>query len=102
MTSASIESIETAKGAGFENHRIRVSVLMFAKARELAGLSEVSLEVDEGATTADCLKILVSTYDKLQSITESMVLALNHDYVENPVVVNDGDELALIPPISGG
>lgn len=79
-----------------------VQALLFARAQELAGVSEVTLEIQEGWTTANCFDAVVSKYPALQSISSCMMVALNHNYVTEPVAVKDGDELALIPPISGG
>lgn len=79
-----------------------VQALLFARAQELAGVSEVALEIQEGWTTATCFAAVVAKYPALESISSCIMVALNHDYVTEPVPVKDGDELALIPPISGG
>lgn len=79
-----------------------VQALLFARAQELAGVSAVALEIQEGWTTANCFGAVVAKYPALKSISSCMMVALNHEYVTEPVLVKDGDELALIPPISGG
>ncbi|KAG0581879.1 hypothetical protein M758_3G016500 [Ceratodon purpureus] len=79
-----------------------VQALLFARAQELAGVSAVALEIQEGWTTANCFAAVVAKYPALKAISSCMMVALNHDYVTEPVLVKDGDELALIPPISGG
>ena len=80
----------------------KVQVLFFARARELAGVSEVTLEIEDGWTTLHCFEAIVAKFPALKPITSCIVVALNQSYVSEPVGVKDGDELALIPPISGG
>lgn len=79
-----------------------VQVLLFARARELAGVSEVTLEIEDGWTTLHCFEAIVAKFPDLKPISSCIVVALNQSYVSEPVSVKDGDELALIPPISGG
>ncbi|KAL3678650.1 hypothetical protein R1sor_021606 [Riccia sorocarpa] len=87
-------------GAPVDENKVRVKVLLFARARELVGGSEVDLDVKEGATTADCVAELTNRFGALEVMRDSIVVALNFDYVTEPVKVKDGDELAIIPPIS--
>lgn len=79
-----------------------VQALFFARAQELAGVSEITLEIQDGWTTANCFEAVIAKYPALKAISSCLIVALNHDYVTEPVVVKHGDELALIPPISGG
>lgn len=81
---------------------LKVKVLMFARARELAGTSELELLMPEGCTTAECVTELAAKFPPVETIQDCIVLALNLNYITDPVKVKDGDELAIIPPISGG
>ena len=91
-----------------EKSVIKVKVLFFASAREAAGdVTSVELELKEGMKTSDLRKRLASLYPKLSSMAldeDNLTLALNEEYVtsgQNPPL-NNGDTIALIPPISGG
>ncbi len=81
-------------------HRIR----LFAMLREQAGSNTVEVEVDEMATVADALRRLAEQQPALAPAIASMplVMAVNNEYATAETVLAAGDELALIPPVSGG
>lgn len=76
---------------------MRVSVRLFAGLRERAGTGELELELPERATVADALARLDPLADGLP-----LVLAVNREYADRARVLEPGDELAAIPPVSGG
>lgn len=76
---------------------MHVRVRLFAGLRERAGADEVELELPEGALVSDAL-------ERLSAVTDGMrvVMAVNHEYADPQATLEPGDELALIPPVSGG
>jgi molybdenum cofactor biosynthesis protein MoaC len=82
---------------------MQVELRLFAIFRERAGRESLSLELDEGATVADAIAA-AAREPGLGEILEQMPhrAALNREYVEVEAPVHGGDELALIPPVSGG
>ena len=70
---------------------------LFAALRERAGVDVLALELPDGACVGDALDRLVDVTDGVP-----VVMAVNHEYADRAVALAAGDELALIPPVSGG
>ena len=85
-----------------DSGRIRVRARLFAIQRELAGRREVALELAPGATPADGWDALVAIVPALAPGRSSVRFARNGEYVDADEPLADGDELAVIPPVSGG
>lgn len=82
---------------------MRVRLLFFARARELAGAGETEVEVDKEASAAAVLKKVLQTWPALEEIAGRCVLAVNREYLEDmSKTLSEGDEVALLPPVSGG
>lgn len=76
---------------------MEVTVRLFAMLRERAGAAELTLDLPEGARVRDALDALDSLADGIP-----LVMAVNREYADAERVLGSGDELALIPPVSGG
>jgi molybdopterin synthase catalytic subunit len=81
--------------------RVRVSVQLFAGLRQRAGTSRVEVELAQGATVSDLLAALAST-PVGPLAPRSCIVAVNREYAEASEPIGPDDELALIPPVSGG
>ena len=81
---------------------IQVRVRLFAVQRELAGTREVQLELAEGADVEAVWAALVARFPVLAPGRPSLRFALNGDYADPVTAISDGDEVAMIPPVSGG
>ena len=80
---------------------MRVNVRLFASYREAAGVGRFEIELPDGATVRDAVAAVVARHPLVAS-GRSVVMARNRDYVDADAALADGDELALIPPVSGG
>jgi molybdopterin synthase catalytic subunit/molybdopterin converting factor small subunit len=76
---------------------MQIEVRLFAGLREIAGARERVVELPDGAVAGDVWDAL-----ELGSEPPGLLLALNHAYVERSASLAEGDEVALIPPVSGG
>jgi molybdopterin synthase catalytic subunit/molybdopterin converting factor small subunit len=82
---------------------MRVRVRLFAVLRERAGRAEVELDLPDGAVAGDALAALAGNDDLGELATDMPVgFAVNRQYGDRNAPLADGDELALIPPVSGG
>ena len=81
---------------------IAVRTRLFARLRELAGTDSENVEVRAGATVADVYNALRKSHPGLDVSSESVRAAVNQEFADWDVVVADGDEVAFIPPVSGG
>lgn len=83
---------------------VNVHVLFFAKSRELANTPRSTVDVPTEITATELLDHLVSKFG-LTSIRDNLILAHNESYIDNlsdRILFKEGDELAIIPPLSGG
>jgi molybdopterin synthase catalytic subunit len=81
---------------------VRVRIRLFAIQRELAGTREHPVDLPEGATVADAWDALVAAFPALAPGRDSVRFARNGAYADEHTVLEDGDEVAMIPPVSGG
>jgi molybdopterin converting factor subunit 1 len=81
---------------------VKIRVRLFASFREAAGGGTLSWDAPEGSSVADVVAALRERYPRFGPAAEKALLAVNQEYVGGDVRLKDGDELALIPPVSGG
>ena len=81
---------------------ISVKVCFFAGAREQVGIADTQLELAAGAGTSQFVQELVALYPQLESLLPRCALAINGDYVRSETPLVAGDEVAVLPPMSGG
>lgn len=79
-----------------------MNVKLFARLRELVGAGELTLEVRGGTTVADVWAALVAAHPAADAYARSMSCAVNLDYARMTTTVAEGDEVAFLPPVSGG
>jgi molybdopterin converting factor subunit 1 len=81
---------------------VRVTVRLFARLRDIAGADELTREVAPGATIGGLWKQLAQEFPELGQYERSISSALNADYSRMDAAIRDGDEVAFLPPVSGG
>ena len=81
---------------------MKVTVRFFATYRDVAGKPQIEVEMDDGASLGDLLERLYDTYPKLKKWSESIICSVNRKYADDDKVLEPGDEIALLPPVSGG
>ena len=81
---------------------MRVTVRLFARLRELVGDGDFECEVPAGATVDAVWATLVRDHPAIAPYAESMSCAVNAEYARMNTPLSDGDEVAFLPPVSGG
>jgi molybdopterin converting factor subunit 1 len=81
---------------------VRIRVLFFGILRELTGQRECDVELAEGVTAAGLFEHFAVQFPALEAARKSVTVARNQEFVDPEVRLADGDEVALLPPVSGG
>ncbi len=81
---------------------MHVKIRLFARLREVAGAAELAREVPDGATAADAWRSLVHEFPAMSGYSRNVACAVNEDYARLSARLKDGDEVAFLPPVSGG
>jgi molybdopterin synthase catalytic subunit len=80
---------------------MKVTVRLFASYREAAGMGRFEIDLPPGATVRDAIGAIARQHPLITS-GRQVVIARNREYVDGDTSLDDGDEIALIPPVSGG
>ena len=80
---------------------IQVTILYFAQVREATKVKRETLELSNNASVMDLLLIIRSRYPKLKNMNDFNT-SVNYKLVDSRAILRDKDEVALLPPISGG
>ena len=81
---------------------MKIKVLFFASCRDAVGRRSCDWEIAEGCRVADLQRELVAAYPQLAAVQQVLSIAVNAEYAGSHTVLKAGDEVALIPPVSGG
>lgn len=81
---------------------MRVTVSYYARLRELAGCHTFTCNVPDGATVRDVWDAGVTRFPPVAALASSLSCAVNADFSRMDAVVQEGDEVAFLPPVSGG
>ena len=81
---------------------MELNVRLFALYRERAGSNKIAIDIPEGGTVADLTDEVRRQLPNLAPPEVTIVVAVNADYASQDVVLQSGDDVCLIPPVSGG
>ena len=80
---------------------MNVNILLFGITKDMVGKQKLQMELQNAVTVADFKKLLQEKYPELIELN-SIAIAVNSEYASDEVVLQSNDEIALIPPVSGG
>ena len=81
---------------------MNVHVQFFSRLRDLAGVSEMEIDVPKEATAADLLEILYSRTPALRDWDKSILIAADLEFVGRDYVLQPNDQISIMPPVQGG
>ena len=81
---------------------MQITVRLFAILKDRAGVAALELSVSDGATIADAEASLIALHPNLRDPLARSAFAVNREYALRTASLKPGDELAIIPPVSGG
>ncbi len=81
---------------------MRVNIRVFARLRDIVGVAELDRDVPTGTTAQRIWDVLVEEFPDISTYSGSISTAVNAEYAKMETVLDDGDEVAFLPPVSGG
>ena len=81
---------------------MRLRVLYFGVLKDVMGLGRTEMDLSEGTSVAELLVLLRESGKAAGPVWNSIAVAVNQEYARAGDVLKDGDEVALLPPVSGG
>ena len=79
-----------------------VRVKLFASYKEKAGMSDLEISLTDDATVSDAARELVRLHPAISGDSSRLMIAVNEEYQEHDYPLSENDEVAFIPPVSGG
>lgn len=80
---------------------MQLNILLFGITKEIVGRQKLNLELPEPASVPVLMEKLRQDYPKLNEL-QSLMVAVNNEYAQDDQALHERDEIALIPPVSGG
>jgi molybdopterin converting factor subunit 1 len=81
---------------------VLVTIRLFARLREIAGAPDVQIVLPDRATVLDAWQALAGRFPEMGAYAGSVSCAVNEDYARMTAALKNGDEVAFLPPVSGG
>jgi molybdopterin converting factor subunit 1 len=81
---------------------VRVTVKLFARLRDIAGAADIVRQVQPGATVRSLWRELAAEFTDFVAYERSISAAVNANYARMDDTLSEGDEVAFLPPVSGG
>ncbi len=82
--------------------KLEVIVKFFASARDIVGEKDLTVELDKESKVDDLMEQLYDQYPDLEDMKEQLLISVNKDRTDKDENLKDGDEIAVMPPVTGG
>ncbi|HEY2251017.1 MAG TPA: MoaD/ThiS family protein [Planctomycetaceae bacterium] len=81
---------------------MKITVQLFARARDLAGANQVELDLPASARVADLKRSLAEQYPQVSPLVPNLLVAIGTDYADDRTILNHDSAVSCFPPVSGG
>jgi molybdopterin synthase catalytic subunit len=81
---------------------VRINVKFFAVLKDRAGVKSATIELPEKSNVSIAIESIANQFPSIRNELRRAAFAVNRNYTQSSAILSDGDELALIPPVSGG
>ena len=81
---------------------MKITIKLFARFREIAGAGQLTENIADGATIADLIQLLKEKFTHMPLVAPTTILSVNQEFATPDTVLEEGDEVAIFPPVSGG
>jgi len=81
---------------------IKIQLKLFASMKDICGFSEKDFTFEKPVTVNDLINELSALYPAVAEKKSTLLIAVNENYTNTGTVINDGDTVAIFPPVSGG
>lgn len=79
-----------------------IKIILFAGLRDLIGHQSISVQLPHSCSVKALLQELKNQFPTAENLINRSSIAVNHEYAEDDFIISENDEIAIIPPVSGG
>ena len=80
---------------------MNITILFFGITTDLVGKNSIPYSINKNTSIKDLKEVLFADFSSLKNLHQ-FAIAVNEEYASNDLIINDGDVVAIIPPVSGG
>ncbi len=84
------------------SEKSEVLVKFFASARDIVGKKDLEMEIENNSKVEDVMETIFKEYPELEEMEDQLLISVNKDRTEKNELLKDGDEIAVMPPVTGG
>jgi len=81
---------------------LKVKIKFFSSCYDIIGIKEMMLKIPKNTLLIHLFEKIIQLYPKLNPLKESILLAINKEFADSNIILYEGDEIAIMPPIGGG
>jgi MoaD family protein len=81
---------------------LKIRLKFFALYRDVVGKSQVDMEIDDGWKVKDLVEKVLEDFPAMKKFRDDIIVSVNRNYSSDDTLINEGDDVAIFPPVGGG